>query len=206
MVSGSADATDRAALLGHVQEQLRATAELASRTAESLAEEVVELAVAIVETLASGKKLLFCGNGGSAADAQHLAAEYVVRFARQRRSLPALALTTDASVLTACGNDFGFEAVFARQIESLGAAGDLLIIHSTSGNSRNLSLAARAARERGVRTAALLARGGGELRDEVELAIVVPTDDTAKAQEMHLAIGHAMADWVDRHWGSDGGE
>ncbi len=194
------EATDLEALAGHVEAELRATAELATRTADTLSGAVAELAVMVVETLASGGRLLFCGNGGSAADAQHLAAEYVVRFGRQREALPALALTADACVLTASGNDFGFEEVFARQIEGLGAPGDLLVLHSTSGASPNLSRAAAAARARGVRSVALLASGGGTLKDEVDLAIVLPTENTARAQEIQLAIGHAVAEWVDRQW------
>ena len=202
--SGPAEGgADREALSKHIRTELEATAEMAGRTADELAPSAAELGVLVVETLASGRKLLFCGNGGSAADAQHLAAEYVIRFGRRRRSLPALALTTDTSVLTAGANDFGFERVFARQIEGLGEAGDLLILHSTSGNSPNLLHAARAARRRGLRTAALLAGGGGSLRDEADLAIVIPTDVTARAQEMHLAIGHAVAEWVDSHWAED---
>ena len=191
---------DRVALSKHIETELKAMAELAGRIADELAPLAAELGVVVVDTLASGRKLLFCGNGGSAADAQHLAAEYVVRFGRRRGSLPALALTTDTSVLTAGANDFGFEQVFARQIEGLGEPGDLLVLHSTSGESPNLVEAARTARGRGLKTAALLARGGGALRDEVDLAIVIPTDETARAQEMHLAIGHAVAEWVDRHW------
>jgi D-sedoheptulose 7-phosphate isomerase len=157
----------------------------------------------VVETLDAGNKLLFCGNGGSAADAQHLAAEYVIRYRRRRGSLPAMALSTDTSALTAAGNDFGFDHVFARQIEGVGAPGDLLVLHSTSGASQNLIEAARVARERGVKTVALLARDGGALKSEVDLAIVIPTDSTARAQEMHIAIGHAVAEWVDRIWSSD---
>jgi D-sedoheptulose 7-phosphate isomerase len=164
---------------------------------------ISDLAVTVVETLSAGNKLLLCGNGGSAADAQHLAAEYVIRFRRQRSALPAIALTTDTSALTAAANDFGFEQVFARQVVGLAAAGDLLILHSTSGASPNLVEAARAARGLGVKTAALLARDGGALRSEVDLAIVVPTDSTARAQEMHIAIGHAVAEWVDRVWSGD---
>ncbi len=198
-------ATDRGALGAHIASELKATAELADRVAGSLVEPISELAAVVVETLSAGNKLLFCGNGGSAADAQHLAAEYVIRYRRQRSSLPAIALTTDTSALTAGANDLGFDQVFARQVEGLAAAGDLLILHSTSGASRNLVEAARAARERGVKTAALLARGGGELREEVDLAIVIPTDVTARAQEMHIAIGHAVAEWVDRVWSGDDG-
>jgi D-sedoheptulose 7-phosphate isomerase len=196
-------ATDRGALGSHIAGELRATAALAESVASSLVAPISDLAVTVVETLSAGNKLLLCGNGGSAADAQHLAAEYVIRFRRQRSALPAIALTTDTSALTAAANDFGFEQVFARQVVGLAAAGDLLILHSTSGASPNLVEAARAARGLGVKTAALLARDGGALRSEVDLAIVVPTDSTARAQEMHIAIGHAVAEWVDRVWSGD---
>ena len=186
--------------------QLEALARLADEVAVGLADRVEELAELVAETLRGGGRLFFCGNGGSAADAQHLAAEYVVRFRRERPALPAVALTTDTSVLTAGGNDYGFETVFARQVEALARPGDLLILHSTSGESENLIRAARTARDRGVRTAALLARGGGRLRDEVATALVVPTDSTARAQELHLAIGHVVCEIVDRDaadWGDD---
>ena len=151
----------------------------------------------VSETLVSGGRLFFCGNGGSAADAQHLAAEYVVRFERNRRGLSAMALTTDTAVLTAVGNDFGYEQIFARQIEALSSKGDLLILLSTSGLSPNLVMAAQQARTLHVRTIGLLGRGGGSLRHEVDLPIVVPTDSIARAQEVHLLIGHAVCDVVD---------
>tara|TARA_B100000676_G_scaffold307439_1_gene365906 strand:+ start:1138 stop:1767 length:630 start_codon:yes stop_codon:yes gene_type:complete len=151
----------------------------------------------VSETLVSGGRLFFCGNGGSAADAQHLAAEYVVRFERNRRGLSAMALTTDTAVLTAVGNDFGYEQIFARQIEALSSKGDLLILLSSSGLSTNLVTAAQQARTLDVRTIGLLGRGGGSLRDEVDLPIVVPTDSIARAQELHLLIGHAVCDVVD---------
>lgn len=175
-------------------EGLAATAE---RTSRELAGEIAEVAEEVLRALDAGRKLLFCGNGGSAADAQHLAAEYVVRFRLERRPLPALALTTDTSLLTAAANDFGFEEIFARQIRALGSSGDILFLHSTSGESPNLLAAARAARDVGVRTIALLARGGGRLRDAVDTALVVPTDVTAHAQEIHLAIGHLICDLVE---------
>lgn len=176
---------------------LRGLAAAASTVADALEEELAELLSDVLVTLESGGKLMFCGNGGSAADAQHLATEYVVRFRRNGRALPALALTTDTSLLTAAANDLGFEQVFARQVEALGRPGDLLIIHSTSGNSPNLIEAARAAQRTGVRTDALLARGGGLLRDVVDRAIVLPLDDGAHAQELQLAIGHAVCDEID---------
>ena len=162
-----------------------------------LPEDISALVDATLATLRGGGKILFCGNGGSAADAQHLAAEYVVRFSRDRRPLAAIALTTDSSILTAAGNDFGFEAVFERQVQALARPGDLLILHSTSGNSDNLVRAARAARALEIRTCALLARDGGALRSEVDLALVVPTDSTARAQELHLTIGHIVCDLVE---------
>ena len=170
---------------------------VAERSAAALTASIAELAAVTVTTVHDGGTLFFCGNGGSAADAQHLAAEYVVRFKRERRAVAAVALTTDTSVLTACGNDYGYSTVFARQIEALGRTGDLLIVHSTSGESENLLLAVRAAKGAGVRTAGLLAKGGGRLAGEVDLAIVIPTDSTARAQEMHLTIGHIVCDIVD---------
>ncbi len=149
------------------------------------------------EALAGGGKLLLCGNGGSAADAQHLAAEYVVRLSDARSALSAVALTTDSSVLTACANDLGYEEVFARQIEALGLPGDLVVMHSTSGESENLLRAARAARALGIGTVAVLARGGGRLADLVDTAVVVPTRCTSRAQEVQLAIGHIVCGYVE---------
>jgi D-sedoheptulose 7-phosphate isomerase len=163
-----------------------------------LAGDIDTMTSMVLETLASGGALLFCGNGGSAADAQHLAAEYVVRFRRERGPLRAMALTTDTSILTAGGNDFGFEEVFARQVRALGRSGDLLFVHSTSGDSENLVRAVRAVGSIGVRTIALLAKGGGRLKDLGDLPVIVPTDSTAHAQELHLAVGHAVCDRVDQ--------
>jgi len=177
---------------------LLALSRLAARTAETLSQEIEGVAALVCRSLEGGGRLFFCGNGGSAADAQHLAAEYVVRFQWDRRPLPALALTTDSSVLTAGANDLGFEQVFARQVRALAREGDVLFLHSTSGESPNLLLAAQAAREVGATTVALLARGGGRLRERVDHALVVPTDVTARAQELHLAIGHLICQIVDR--------
>jgi D-sedoheptulose 7-phosphate isomerase len=179
------------------REQLLALAELAARTAESLTVEVSRIAELTRATLGRGGKLMFCGNGGSAADAQHLATEYVVRFRRQRVALAAIALTTDTSLLTAAANDLGFQQVFARQVLALGRAGDLLFLHSTSGESENLLEAVRAARGIGVVTVALLARGGGRLKSLADHALVVPTQEGPRAQELHLAIGHVICDMVE---------
>jgi D-sedoheptulose 7-phosphate isomerase len=187
--------TDRT--LPAIEQHLGGIAELARRVADELAGQVADLARLAADTLEAGGKLMFCGNGGSAADAQHLATEYVVRFRRQRPALPAIALTTDTSLLTAAANDFGFERIFARQVEALGRPGDLLFLHTTSGQSPNLIAAAEAARDRGVITVGMLARDGGALRALVDHALVIPTDNGAHAQEMHLALGHIICDVIE---------
>ena len=145
-----------------------------------------------------GGTLFFCGNGGSAADAQHMATEYVVRYMRKRRAYPAIALTTDTSLLTAAGNDLGFENVFARQIEALAKPGDLLIIHSTSGNSPNVLRAAETARQQGVQVLAFSARDGGALRALADHNVIIPTERTDRAQELHLCIEHIICDLVEQ--------
>ncbi len=176
---------------------LRELAAVATRSAETLAQEIPEALRLVRSTLESGGTLFFCGNGGSAADAQHIATEYVVRYQRTRRALRAIALTTDTSLLTAAANDFSFEQVFSRQVEALGRAGDLLVVHTTSGNSPNCLRAVEAARALGMRTLALTARDGGAIRGMVDCCLVVPTDRTDRAQELHLAIQHAICDAVD---------
>lgn len=187
----------------HTVKQLTALAELATRVAHDMSGEVADVAAVAAEAVLAGRKLMFCGNGGSAADAQHLATEYVVRFENERAALPALALTTDTSLLTAGANDFGFDRVFARQVEALGESGDVLFLHSTSGNSPNLLRAAEAARERGVTTVAMLARGGGDLAGMVDHAVVLPTTVGARAQELQLAIGHVICELVEERYHAD---
>ncbi len=187
-----------------VRDHLSALSELVGVVTESMSDDIERMAGETVDVLRQGGRIFFCGNGGSAADAQHLAAEYVVRFRREREALPALALTTDTSVLTAGGNDYGFDTIFARQVEAFARSGDLLFLHSTSGESENLLRAAEVARELGVRTVALLAKGGGRLKDAVDRALVVPTSSTARAQELHLTIGHIVCDLVDRAFAEEG--
>ena len=177
--------------------RLRELASLATAVADSLGAEIARAATLVRDTLRGGGTLFFCGNGGSAADAQHLATEYVVRYMRQRRALPAIALTTDSSLLTAAGNDLGFEHVFERQVEALVKANDLLVVHSTSGNSPNVILAARAARAKGARVLAMSANDGGELRANADLTIVIPTARTDRAQEIHLCVQHAICELVE---------
>ena len=150
-----------------------------------------------VETLRTGHTIFFCGNGGSAAECQHLAAEIVGRFVKERRGYPAIALTVDTSAITAISNDYGYERVFDRQIEALGQPGDLLIALSASGHSANVMNVLRKAREIGLYTVGLTGSDGGMLKDIVDLCITVPSDTTAHIQEAHLVIGHIMCSFID---------
>jgi len=164
---------------------------------KTLAPQLLRVAERYAGVLRGGGTLYFCGNGGSAADAQHLATEYVVRYAANRRPLAAVALTTDCSVLTAAGNDLGFERIFARQVEALCRPADLLVLHSTSGQSPNLLAAARVARAGGTATVAFLGRGGGPLAALVDEAVVVPSDDTGQIQTVQLALEHLVVELVE---------
>jgi len=166
--------------------------------ADALQPQLAEALRIVRETVGRGGTLLFCGNGGSAADAQHLATEYVVRYMRDRRAYPAIALTTDTSLLTAAANDFGFEHVFARQVEALAKPGDLLVIHSTSGSSPNVLRAAEAARARGISVLAFTARDGGALKALATHTVIVPTQRTDRAQEIHLCVEHLICDFVEQ--------
>lgn len=177
---------------------LRELAELATVVSEKMGADLEQALTMVRETVKGGGTLFFCGNGGSAADAQHVATEYVVRYTRTRRAYPAIALTTDTSLLTAAANDMGFDAVFARQVEALTRPGDLLVIHSTSGNSPNVLRAAEAARNKGVRVLAFSARDGGELRALSDHCVIIPTSRTDRAQELHLCIEHLICDYVER--------
>lgn len=181
----------------HFSAGLHELADLARRVADELGPDLERAFAMVRATVDAEGTLFFCGNGGSAADAQHLATEYVVRYHRQRPALRAVALTTDTSLLTAAANDMGFDEVFARQIEALGRPGDLLVLHSTSGESPNVVRAAQAARARGMGVIALLGKSGGPTRDLADLALVVPTDDTAHIQELHLAVEHLICEWLE---------
>ena len=150
-----------------------------------------------VATLKAGGKILLCGNGGSAADAQHIAAELTGRYKTERGALAGIALTTDTSALTAIGNDYGYEFVFSRQLEALGREGDLLIAISTSGNSGNVVKALELARKIGIKTIGLSGRTGGSMNELCELNLVVPSNDTPRIQEMHIMIGHIICQAID---------
>jgi phosphoheptose isomerase len=181
-----------------IEAHLFQSAEVKRQTAASCARSIAKAADVITEAFLYGRKLLLCGNGGSAADCQHMAAELVSRFSKDldRRALPAIALTTDTSFLTAFGNDCGFEGIFERQVEALGAPGDLLIGISTSGNSPNVIRAVEAARKRNMGTIALTGNGG-RLAAMAEIAIAVPSVNTQYIQEAHLAVEHILCELVE---------
>ncbi|MCQ2363661.1 MAG: D-sedoheptulose 7-phosphate isomerase [Acidaminococcaceae bacterium] len=155
------------------------------------------IAGVIKKALAGGGKVLFCGNGGSAADSQHLAAEFVGRFQKERRGLSAVALTVDTSIITAVGNDYGYDRVFERQVEALGRTGDVLVGLSTSGNSANVVKAIELAKERGIYCVGFTAFGGGRMAEICDVNIAVPAKVTARAQEMHILLGHIICELVD---------
>lgn len=177
--------------------QMDQHAQVLAATREAVAQPFEQLVEACRRCLAADGKILFFGNGGSAADAQHLAAELVVRYTRARRALPAIALTTDTSILTACANDFDFDRVFARQVEALLRPGDVAIGISTSGNSPNVLEALRVARARGGIAAGLSGRDGGAMREVCDPLLVVPSPVTARIQEMHILIGHTLCDLLE---------
>jgi D-sedoheptulose 7-phosphate isomerase len=156
-----------------------------------------EIGLALTAALRGGGKILWCGNGGSAADSQHLAAELVGRFRRERRGLASISLTTDTSILTCVANDFGYDSVFSRQVEAIGSPGDLLVALSTSGNSRNVVAALEAARSKGLTTVALTGKGGGKMAQLADHVLSVESTDTARIQEVHILAGHMLCDWVE---------
>ena len=177
--------------------QIAEHAEVLGRTGAALRAPFQKLVEACLASLAGGGKILFFGNGGSAADAQHLAAELVIRYRYNRKALAALALTTDTSTLTACANDFSFEEIFSRQIEALGRPGDVAIGITTSGNSPNVLTALAVARDMGLVAAGLTGRDGGKMVGLADPLLIVPSTVTARIQEMHILIGHALCDQVE---------
>ena len=176
---------------------------VAQASRDALTPVVAELADGLIATLAAGGRLIVFGNGGSAADAQHFAGELTGHYRRDRRPLPALALTTDTSVLTATANDYAYEEVFARQVLAHARAGDLVVGISTSGNAENVIRGVAAARELDASTWALTGQDGGRLRDVAEHVVAVPSDQTARIQELHITVIHAVSELVDA-WAADG--
>jgi D-sedoheptulose 7-phosphate isomerase len=193
--SSCQDHDDAAFVRGLLEESAR----VKRAAAEALSGEIARAAGWIAEAYRAGGKTLLFGNGGSASDAQHIAAEWTGRLGRERPALPAIALSANSSDVTAIGNDYGFDRLYARLVEAHGRPGDVALAISTSGASANVLAGVEEARARGLRTIGLLGRGGGKLRGRVELALVIPSDDTQRIQESHIAVLHAIAELVDRH-------
>lgn len=190
----------------YIKNQILASYETKKKILENqplvdIIEDVCKRCVAVYR---SGHKTILAGNGGSAADAQHIAAELVGRYGFDRPSLPSLALTTDTSNLTAIGNDYGYDKVFSRQLEGMGQEGDLFIGISTSGNSVNIINAFLSAKEKGITTVALVGRDGGKMAQMADIAIIVPSNDTPRIQESHILIGHIICDIIEKEIFADG--
>jgi D-sedoheptulose 7-phosphate isomerase len=183
-----------------IQQHFIDSADLKYQAAQSLSKPIAAAVQAVLACVTSGGKVLACGNGGSAADAQHFSAEFIGRFERERPELGAIALTTDSSILTAIGNDYDFTRIFSKQVRGLGQAGDVLLAMSTSGNSANILAAIEAAHEREMTVVALTGRGGGKIGNllrETDVHVCVPHDRTARIQEVHLLVLHCICDGVD---------
>jgi D-sedoheptulose 7-phosphate isomerase len=181
-----------------IQDELAASAETKKKMFEACAGDILKAVDAIINAFNNKNKVLLCGNGGSAADAQHIATEFVIRMNKvNRAALPAIALTTDTSLLTAGGNDIGFENVFARQIEALGNAGDVLIAISTSGKSENVNRAVKEAKKKGMRVIGFLGKDGGASKDLVDIPIIIPSNDTQRIQEGHITVAHIICGIIE---------
>ena len=181
-----------------IKAELKESIEVKNQVIKKLAPQIEQAAKWMIEALKKGNKVLLFGNGGSAADAQHLAAELIGRYMKDRKSLPAIALTTDTSILTSLSNDYGFETIFARQVEGLAKFGDIAIGISTSGNSRNVLEGVEKAKELGCKTIGLLGCDGGRIADVVDLSIIVPSKSTPRIQESHITIGHILCSLVEQ--------
>lgn len=182
------------------QKEIQESIDLKNEVKEKLSEKIVEVAHTLAECIKNGGKLLLCGNGGSAADAQHFAGELVVRLSSDytRAAIPAIALSSDNFVLTACANDFGFEQVFSRQIEALGKPKDVLLCISTSGNSPNLIRAIEKAKQKQMKTIGLLGKDGGRMAKLADFSLVVPSQKTQRIQEIHITICHILTSLIEK--------
>jgi len=180
-----------------IYQEFQAHLETIIRVIEHMQDDLQKASSLVVDTLKNGNKILLCGNGGSAADAQHIAAELTGRYKSERRGLPGIALTTDTSALTAIGNDYGYDRIFDRQFEALANEGDLLIGISTSGNSKNIISALKLAKEMNCKTIGFSGRDGGIMNDTCDINLIVPSDDTPRIQEIHILLGHTICQIVD---------
>ncbi len=182
-----------------INELINVKIQLLNQLKESVyMKQVEEATECIVDCIKNGNKILLAGNGGSAADAQHFAGEIVGRFMMERKSIPALSLCVDPSVMTCIGNDYGYDMVFARQIEGIGQAGDVFVAISTSGNSENIIKAIEAAKEKKIKVVGFLGKGGGKIKDMCDYALVVPSDDTPRIQEVHTFSVHLMCEYIEK--------
>jgi len=183
-----------------IADQLEESAETKKQTIEACTKSILKAVDLILGSIRNRGKVMICGNGGSAADAQHLAAEMVVRLSHdiERPGLPALALTTDSSILTAGGNDIGFDNIYARQVEALGNPEDVLLAITTSGNSTNILNALEMVKEKGIKSIGLLGGTGGKCKDQVNIPIIIPSDNTQRIQETHITLGHIIIEIVER--------
>ncbi len=185
-------------MLKNIRKSLLESADLKKQVAEKFGEIIEQAINLILISLKNGSKVLLMGNGGSAADAQHIAGELIGRFKLERNSIPAIALTTDTSILTSIGNDYGFDRVFERQIESLGCEGDIVIAISTSGNSKNVIEALKKSKKNKMKSIGLLGSDGGQIKQLVDLPIVVPSSNTPRIQETHITIGHIICEEIEK--------
>ena len=190
-------------MLDAISQQIEDTISLHNTVKTQLASQIQDFVNVLLQCFAGGNKVLICGNGGSAADSQHFAAELVVRFKKERKALPSIALTTDSSILSACSNDYSFEEVFSRQVEALGSQGDILIGISTSGNSPNVIKAIESGKNQKLKTITLLGKNGGKLKGNADIELIVPSDNTARIQEVHIMILHIVCDLMEKEMFGD---
>lgn len=183
-----------------IEEKFKESIAVKQKALEANIEKIPLVAEAIISAFKNDKKVFFFGNGGSAADSQHIAAEFIGRFKKERRSLPAIALTTDTSILTALGNDYEYDIVFARQIEGLARSGDVAVGISTSGNSRNVLKALQKAKEMGLKTISFTGNDGGGIAKTSDISLIVPSKDTARIQESHILMAHIMCELVENNF------
>jgi len=183
-----------------IREKIEDSIKVKRNVEKLLVSDIEKAVLRVKETLINGGKILLCGNGGSAADAQHIACEFIEKVKIKRKSIPAITLNTNTSVLTAIANDESFDRIFSRQIEGIGKEGDILIAISTSGMSKNVIEAVNSAKTMGIYTIGLIGKNGGTLRDIVDLPLIVPSDDTARIQEAHILMGHIIAEIIEEEF------
>ncbi len=187
-------------MLDTINQEFKSHLETINNVINNMENDIEKASIIVVDSLKNGNKILLCGNGGSAADAQHIAAELTGRYKTERRGLPGIALTTDTSALTAIGNDYGYDRVFDRQVESLASKGDVIIGISTSGNSKNIISALKLGQEMGCKTIGFTGRDGGVMNEVCDINLIVPSDNTPRIQEMHILFGHTICQIIDNNF------